>query len=224
MSMRNKYIFQTHISERKFRELLKCFCQDLLATHTAELCGLNRNTVNRLYRLIRTRIAELCELESPFRGEVEIDESYFGGKRIRGKRGRGASGKTPVFGILERRGRVYTEVVPDCSKATLQAIIRGRVQVESIIHSDKWRGYNGLVDLGYGHFRVNHGKSEFATGKSHINGIESFWSYAKRRLARFNGISKSTFYLHLKETEFRFNHRDCNLYNLLLYEFRKNPL
>ena len=76
MSRKNTYIFQTHISERKFRALLTCFCQDLPATHTAQLCSLNRNTVNRLYRLIRTRVAELCELESPFHGEVEIDESY----------------------------------------------------------------------------------------------------------------------------------------------------
>jgi hypothetical protein len=68
-----------------------------------------------------------------------------------------------------------TEIVPDCSKSTLQGIIRGRVSLESVIHSDGWRGYDGLVDLGYQkHFRVEHGKNEFATEQSHINGIESF--------------------------------------------------
>jgi transposase-like protein len=107
--------------------------------------------------LIRERIAEHCETQSPFKGEIEVDESYFGGKRIKGKRGRGAYKKTPVFGILKRGGKVYTEVVPDCAKATLQGIIRGRVDPDSVIHSNGWRGYDGLVDLGFKkHYRVYH--------------------------------------------------------------------
>ena len=79
---------------------------------------------------------------------------------LRGKRGRGAYGKMAVFGIFERARQVYTEVVSDCSKATLQGIIRGRVDPESVVNSDGWRGYNGLVDLGYGHYRVYHSKDE----------------------------------------------------------------
>jgi len=189
------------------------------------LTKLNRNTVNRYLKLIRKRIAEICESETPFKGEIEVDESYFGAKRVRGKRGRGAAGKTPVFGILQRQGKVYTEIVPDCAKATLQGIIRGRVSPESIINSDKWRGYNGLVDLGYKkHYRVHHGTNEFARGKNHINGIESFWSFAKNRLIKFHGIPRDTFYLHLKECEFRFNCRNKNLYYLLLKMFRERPL
>ena len=94
---------------------------------------------------------------SPFSGEVEVDESYFGARRVRGLRGRGARGKTIVFGLLKRHGKIYTEIVPDCSMATLQGIIRGKVSLESVIHSDGWRGYNGLVDLGcQKHFRVEH--------------------------------------------------------------------
>ncbi len=105
--------------------------------------------------MIRTSIAEFCEQDSPFRGEIEVDESYFGARRQKDKRGRGAYGKTPVFGILQRGGKVYTEIVPNCAKATLQAIIRGKVSPESIIYSDQWRGYSGLVDIGYEkHYRV----------------------------------------------------------------------
>ena len=142
-----------------------------------------------------------------------------------GKRGRGAYKKTPVFGIFKRGGRVYTEIIPNCAKATLQAIIRGRVDPDSIIHSDGWRGYNGLVDIGYKkHYRVNHGSDQFAKGKSHINGIESFWAFAKGRLTKFHGIADSIFYLHLKECEFRFNYRNKNLYKMLLKMFRENPL
>ncbi len=138
---------------------------------------------------------------------VELDESYFGARRIRGKRGRGASGKTIVFGILKRNGVVYTEIVPDASKASLIKVIRGHISADSEINTDGWKAYDGLVDMGYEkHYRVHHGSNEFARGKQHINGIESFWSYTKGRLAKFHGISKEMFYLHLKETEFRFNH------------------
>ena len=225
MPRKNKYIKRSKITEAKFRELIKYFSLDLEAQKIAFLTHLNRNTVNRYFRLIRERIAEHCEQLSPLKGEIEVDESYFGAKRIKGKRGRGASGKTPVFGILQRGGKVYTEIVPDCAKSTLQAVMRGRVSPESVIHSDYWRGYNGLVDIGYKkHYRVHHGNNEFANGKKHINGIESFWSFAKSRLLKFNGIPKTTFYLHLKESEFRFNYRNENIYLLLLKMFRKRPL
>ena len=97
--------------------------------------------------------------------------------------------------------------------------------IESIIYSDKWRGYNGLVDVGYDkHFRVNHGNNEFAIGNNHINGIESFWSYAKIRLVKFRGLSKTKFNLHLKECEFRFNYRSADMYKILLKNFRIEPL
>lgn len=107
------------------------------------------------------------------------------------------------------------------SEATLQGIIRGRVDLESVIHSDGWRGYDGLVDLGYQkHFRVQHSHNEFANKHSHINEIESFWGFAKTRLIRFRGLSKHTFYFHLKECEFRFNHRQENIYLLMLKMLR----
>lgn len=90
-------------------------------------------------------MAEDCEVSTPLKDAVEVDESYFGAHRVRGKRGRGAYGKTIVFGLLKRQGKVYTEIVPDCSKATLQGIIRGHVEPATIIHSDGWRGYDGLA-------------------------------------------------------------------------------
>ena len=170
-------------------------------------------------------MAAWCEQESPLSGTVEVDESYFGPHRIRGKRGRGAGEKTIVFGVLKRDDRVFTQIVPDASKASLQKVIRGRVSLDSVIHSDGWVGYDGLVDVGYAkHYRVKHSKNQFATKENHINGIESFWSWAKHRLARFHGIPKKTFYLHLKESEFRFNHRKEDLYRILLKTLREDPL
>lgn len=226
MEQLNRYYRCSKISERKFLRVLRHFALDLTASRTAQLTGLTRKSVNEIFLKIRERIAQECERASPFsRCEVEVDESYFGARRVRGKRGRGASGKTIVFGIFKRNGCVYTEVVPDCKKATLQAIIRGRVAAEAVIHSDGWRGYDGLVDVGYSkHFRVNHGSNEFVRGTSHVNGIEGFWSFAKRRLQKFNGVFAETFNLHLKECEYRFNNRNKNLYRELLKLLRKNPL
>jgi transposase-like protein len=196
MTITNKYIKRSRISEAKLREFIRFFSLDLDAHKIAFLTGLNRNTVNRYLLLLRKRIAEFCEQSSPFHGEIEVDESYFGARRIKGKRGRGAYGKTSVFGILQQGGKVYTEIVPDCARKTLHAIIRGRVDSDRVIHSDAWRVYTGLVDLGYKkHYRVHHGKNQFTNGKRQINGIESFWSFSKRRLMKFHGIPKSTFYL-----------------------------
>jgi len=225
MKQLNRYYRRSRISEKKFREIIKYFALDLTANRTAVLTGLTHKTVNQIYLKIRVRLAQDCQRQSPFSGEVEVDESYFGAKRVKGKRGRGAGGKTIVFGIYKRNGKVFTEIVPNVQRKTLQAIIHGRVSIETIIHSDMWRGYNGLVDLGYPkHFRVNHCADEFANENSNINGIESFWSSAKRRLQKFNGVKKDTFNLHLKECEYRFNHRNENLYRTLLTLLKKYPL
>lgn len=209
------------------KKIISCFCIDIPASKTALLLGLNRNTVNRWYGLFRRAICRhQATLKEKLVGRVEVDESYFGAKRQRGcqgklKRGRGTL-KQPVFGVFEREGRVYTEIVPDCKRLTLQAVILGKVSVESVIYSDGWRGYNGLVDVGYSrHFRVNHGQHEFdRDGHCHINGIESFWSFTKRRLAKFNGVSVN-FKPHLKESEWRWKKQPdelaIELWQLLRY-------
>ena len=225
MIQKNRYFKRSKLSEAKFRQIVRHFALDLTATECAALSSISVRSINSIYLRIRARMSAWCAQRSPFSGELEADESYFGPKRVRGKRGRGAGGKTVVFGLLKRGDDVYTEIVPNASKAVLQAIIRGKVDIASVIHTDRWRGYDGLVDVGFDkHHRVNHGNNEFARGNAHVNGIESFWSFAKRRLAQFNGVAKHTFELHLKETEFRFNHRHDNLYLALLKLLRNNPL
>ncbi|WP_402838290.1 IS1595 family transposase [Neisseria sp. 23W00296] len=225
MKLKNKYQKFSKISEPQFRQILRLFALDLTASDTAGLTGISVRSINTPFLKLRRRLAVESEQQTPFDGVVELDESYFGAKRIRGKRGRGAGGKTVVFGVLKRGNKVYTEIVPDASKATLQKVIRGHISVESVINTDGRRGYHGLVDMGFAkHFRVRHGQNEFARGAQHINGIESFWSYAKHRLIQFHGVARHTFYLHLKETEFRFNHRHDDLYKVLLKMLRKDPL
>jgi len=115
--MKNKYVYHLRISAPKFREIVKLFSLDLEADQTAQITGLNRNTINKYYKTFRGRIVHVCNQNSPFYGEIEVDESYFGARRARGKRGRGAYGKTIVFGLLKREGKVYTEIVPDVKSA-----------------------------------------------------------------------------------------------------------
>jgi len=130
-----------------------------------------------------------------------------------------------VLGILKRSGKVHTQVIPNAKKESIMPIIQGKVLDETTVHTDGWRSYDGLIDVkNFKHYRVYHSKDEFVRGKSHINGIESFWSYAKRRIRKQNGIRKNKFLEHLKESEFRWNHRNGNMYEVLLKEFRQQPL
>jgi len=215
----------SRLSKYKIRKILEVFCKDLNASVAAQILGINRNTVNRYYNLFREAVFRetLLLLEKEL-GVFEADESYFGARRVRGRRGRGAAGKTPVFGLLRRNGKVLVSLVKNCSKEELMPIIQGRILEGSTIYTDGWKAYDGLILNGYEHYRVYHSKNEFARGKSHVNGIESFWSFAKRRLAKFNGLTDDKFFLHLKECEFRFNHRNENLEQKVLKIMKKSAI
>jgi len=224
--MKNKYIIRSRISEKKFRQILNFFCLDIEAKKVAEITNISRPTINKIFDKIRVCIAEDCEKANPLgKGEIELDESYFGAKRVRGLRGRGASGKIPVFGMLKRNGKVYTQVVKNCSIQEIMPIIEEMADKNSKIFTDSFRTYDGLADFGYKrHYRIKHGDNQFASGKNHINGIENFWGLCKVRLARFRGIHKHKFYLHLKECEFRYNLRNQNIYLYLLKLIKIHPL
>ena len=195
------------ISKNKQNRLLELFVAEVTARTAADLVGINRNTANLYYTKLRHIIAYNLELESEslFAGEVELDESYFGGVR-KGKRGRGAAGKVAVFGILKRHGKVYTQILADTKTDTLMPIISRKIVPDSIVYTDSYRSYNALDVAEFHHNRINHSK-EFANGKkNHINGIENFWNQAKRVLRKYNGIPRENFYLFLKECEWRFNY------------------
>ena len=155
---------------------------------------------------------------------MEVDESYFGARRVRGKRGRGAVGKTPVIGLFKRGGKVFTEIVENRSKQALMAISKGQVRSESTVYTDGGKSDDGLVRGGYKHHRIHHHQNQFARGKNHVRGIESFWSFTKLPLAKLRGIRAEYFFIHLKESEWRWNHRHNNLYLFLLKNLRSKPL
>jgi len=205
------------LSNKQIKQILKYFCLELTAVQTAKMSGLNRNTIDRYYQIFREKITEHQDNNlQKLSGEIEIDESYFGSARRGDKRGRSTERKVPVFGLLKRNGQVYTQIIPDASRKSLLPIIAKLVEKSrSNLYTDQWRSYDGLVLSGYKHRRINHSK-EFARNHNYINGIESFWSYVKRKMRKHNGIRRNKFYLYLKEAEFRFNHRNQDIYKLLL--------
>ena len=185
--------------------------------------GLSSQAISRETRLTRTRVLRALTLlrqgmarEVPpvFRGTVEVDETYLGGQwrnRRRHQRGtpkgRGTI-KTPVFGILCRGGQVWAQVVPNVARQTLQTLIRRRVTRGSTICSDTWGSYTGIATKGYVHRLVAHGQGQYSDRRgSHINGLEGFWGYVKRRLAAKGGIRQERLPLYLAEYVWRYNHR-----------------
>ena len=193
--------------------LIKLFELEVTALQAAAHTGVSYPTSLRVFTLIRRAI---LAQEQPriLRSEVELDESYFGGRR-KGRRGRGAAGKVPVFGILERKGKVSVSVIPNVTGKTLLNETVRMVKRGSLVYTDKFRGYDALTFCGYRHLKVDHGK-RFSRGRVHINGLEGFWSYAKGKLYKHHGVSPSKFPLYLYEMQFRYNHRNADLFDLIL--------
>jgi len=197
---------KSRLSIYKQERLIEHFVAGTTARTAAALVGVNKSTAAYYFHRLRELICAAIDDQTPFHGEVEVDESYFGGKR-KGKRGRGAAGKVPVFGILKRGGKVYTKVIPDVRSDTLMGIMEHKIVPDSIVYSDSLGSYNALDVSDFRHFRINHSEL-FADRQNHINGIENFWNQAKRHLRRFNGIPRQHFPLYLKECEWRFNNSD----------------
>jgi len=209
-----RWINKVHISCRNWLWIIKLFELELSAKKITEQIGLSYPTVLKAVNIIRTAIvANNPGFNDLLNGVIEIDESYFGGRR-KGKRGRGAANKVPVFGILERDGIVKVEVVKDVTAQTLLNLTIKTVRRGSIVYTDKFRSYDALMSCGYRHLKIDHGK-QFSKGKVYINGLEGFWSYAKERLIKHHGVSKEKFPLYLKEMEFRYNNRNTEIFNQL---------
>jgi transposase len=214
------------ISHYELKKIIHCFVVDLSATQTAKILWINRNTINRYYNIFRESIYQnqVLKFKEYMWRDCEYDESYRWAKRRRwvpwkSIRWRWTSKKI-VFGIYERDCWVFTEVIPDASSRAIWWVIRGHTDIQTIIRTDSRRWYDWLVDIKFGkHFRVNHSK-EFANKQTHINGIEAYWSYSRRRLAKFNWVSIN-FELHLKECERRYLKTDDEMCKELLKLIKK---
>ena len=216
MKTKNRYRKWARLDNLKTRKIIECFSMDLTASKTAEILKLNIKTIDDWYSYLRKVIYSHCVAEKQEKvwWIIEMDESYFWPTRIKWKRWRWAWMKTIVFWLLKRNWKVYTEIIPDAKAKSIIPIIKWKVEVWSEINTDWWKSYDWLVNIWYEkHYRVHHGDNEFARWKQHINWIESFWSFTKRRLSKFNWIKKEFFHLYLKESEFRYNTR-INWWNL----------
>lgn len=203
-----------HLSRKEWRQVIGWLLREQSAKAIAEVTGLDRKRVIRA--LMYARKAMAVDVPEQFSGIVEVDETYLGGqwknkrKHIRDKgtkRGKGTT-KQPVFGIYARQGIVWAELVDNTGSGTLLPLIRKQVSEGSTVCSDTWKGYTGIATEGYVHRLVKHSEGEFSDGKgTHINGLEGFWGYLKRKLAAKGGIRRERLGLYLAEYVWRFNHR-----------------
>ena len=195
-------------------QILYYFYLEISARRAARELQLDYKLIHRKFMQFRKLIAYYCNNEArKLKGKIELDESYFGGKR-KGNRGRGAKNKTIVFGILERKGKIYTKIVENVSAETLMNEIKNKTKKGSVFYTDGWKSYASLEQYGK-HNIIDHDK-ELVNAHNHINGIEGFWSFAKERFHKYHGISKTNYPFYIKEMEFRFNHRNENVYKLLI--------
>jgi len=235
MKGKNRYYRRSHISEAKFRQIVHLFVDDLSASEIAELTGVSRPTINKLLLKLRIRITQFCEVESPLSDEIEVDESYFSVKRVKerplGHMGRKKYGglmgrKTIVFGLLKCQGKAYSNLLQGFyNKSIRAAITRGEEALDDVITLNASWCYNLLAGQSCKKFiGVHHSRNPYRRVNHCIDGIEPFLSYAKKRLVKFNGIPEETFYIHLKECEFRYNNQENELYRKILTILRNNPL
>lgn len=206
------------LSRKEWKEILRWFLHGLSAKAISNETRINRKRIIRALMIVRKSMSK--DVPKVFCGTVEIDETYIGGqwknkrkkqRKIQAKRGRGTL-KAPVFGILCRGGKVWAQVVPDVEARTLMPLIDKRVKRGSVICSDTWKSYTGIAARGYVHRLVEHGKGEYTDKQgNHINGLEGFWGYLKRKLASKGGIRKERLFLYLAEYVWRYNHRKYSI-------------
>jgi len=223
MPKHQRYYRRSRIPESKFCELAEYFAQDISATEAAKLTGLTRKSVTSIFLKLRRRIAEECERSLAVSSELNHDETISCIRCFCGRCRKQLSRNTPLFGLLTQGEQVLTAPVPDCRKPILRALIRGRVSPREM-PVDGWHGFAALVDAEYPKpYIVDHGNG-MGGDSFRPTGIESFWKYVRHRLEKFNGVPKRTFYLHLKESEWRFNLHEQNLYPALMKLIESHPL
>ena len=184
------------------------------AKHLERTIGVTYKTAWRMFTEIRKMF---CEEQAPLEGEVEVDETYVGGKR-KGKRGRGAAGKTIVAGAVERGGRVVAVKVDNVKASTLLPFVKEMVLPSALVFTDELVSYEGLGKAGYAHKRIQHAQGIYVSADVHTNTIESFWSLFKRSVdGAHHRIGAKYMNGYLNEYTFRWNHRKNETPMFLLF-------
>ena len=224
--MKNKYLKGAHISERKVRELLKLFCEDLTATQIANISGISRITVNAYLKLIRTNIAKHSEEHSPIH-TLNGHHSSFPSSNGNGQPiSSSIEGRKTLYGIIKHSDAIYTDQIALIDKNWLNDWLKGKIEADpAFIQKSRLNFYHGIADFSSLKLhRINSTNSSAARGRSQIDEVDLFWGLLKSRLAKFRGLNGSTLYLHVKETEFRYNNRNQDLYDLVISIINRRPL
>ncbi|RPE13855.1 hypothetical protein EGT74_10170 [Chitinophaga lutea] len=231
--MKNKFLKGAHLSERKFKEILKLFSEDLTATQIANISGVSRVTINSYLKKIRMQIVRYCESlqpESTANAASWVSRGYDHGHHdhdtaVAVKTDVDRIVRPVIFGIYKLEQKVFTEILPDVSRSMIQAIARGRSVLETVGNAERIRRFNGVVDLGqYRLYHIGNGHHDADAGKAMLDDVDGFWGLTKHRLAKFKGLNRNTAYLHLKECEFRYNYRNEDLYATLINLLKTFPL
>ncbi|MBW8685825.1 LuxR C-terminal-related transcriptional regulator [Chitinophaga rhizophila] len=228
--MKNKYLKGAHLSERKFKEILRLFAEDLTATQIANISGVSRVTVNSYLKKIRQQIARYCESLSPSDNHnrsvapvrsISHTSSSADEGDISVKTEVSRTVKPVVFGIYRSSDRLHTEILPDVSRSMIHSVVRSsRSILEMQGAAERIRRFSNVVDLGQ--YRLYNLENEGTV--SVADDVDAFWGLTKHRLAKFKGLNRSTVYLHLKECEFRYNNRNEDIYETLLELLKTQPL
>ncbi|WP_143309805.1 hypothetical protein [Chitinophaga vietnamensis] len=231
--MKNKYLKGAHLSERKFKEILRLFADDLTATQIANISGVSRVTINSYLKKLRSQIARYCETLHPasappgvvYERQPEPQADHDSDVLVAVKTEVDRAVKPVIFGITKLSDRLHTEILPDVSRSMIHAATRGRSVLETLGATERLRQFNGVVDLGqYRLYRLGNKPADSLSGTHQMDDVDAFWGLTKHRLAKFKGLNRNTAYLHLKECEYRFNHRNDDLYMSLLELLKAYPL
>lgn len=225
--MKNKYLKGAHLSERKVRELMKLFCEDLTATQIANITGISRITVNAYFKLIRTHIARFCEEKNPCHynnGTLSFIPLENGTTQVDGHHEQPR--KKSLYGIFRKDDLIYTDKMHHIDPVWLYDWLKGRIEAPvETLEKHRLHIYKGIADFNTVKLhRVNGQNVVYTKGKSQIDEIDLFWGMLKSRLVKFRGLNGSTLYLHVKETEFRYNYRQTDIYDMLLDILHQQPL
>jgi transposase len=183
--------------------------------------GVTYKTAWRMAKQIRLLFQDQDQDGQPLSNIVEADETYVGGRR-KGPRGRGAAGKTPVIGIVERGGEVKAIVSVDTKAASITPFITENVEQGTQLMTDEYRSYSRISLHGYHHQKVNHGSGQYVVGDVHTNTIEGFWSQLKRSISgTYHSVSPQYLQHYVDEFAYRYNHRhsETHLFQALIPQF-----
>jgi transposase len=220
--MKNRYLKNARIPEKKVRELLNLFCEDRTATQIANISGISRITVNAYLKLIRTQIAQYCEEHKPYYHhnlQLPVIANKQSAPDV------SCNNENNFYGIFKSEQAIYTSNISHVDAPWLNNWVRGKIRIEkSILEQNDLHIFDAIADFSRARlYRVNNGV-HFIKGKSKIDEIDLFWGILKSRIVKFRGLNTGTSYLHIKESEFRYNNRNADLFALIHSLIQKRPL